>query len=89
MLIHGNTPIQKGETRYSITQYIPGALFRTVEYDFHTQEVLKKDHPDMWKSVEASEEARLAEGIDGFSLVDDLVKDREEVGKFLASTQLE
>ncbi|KAF8177759.1 hypothetical protein K438DRAFT_1726644 [Mycena galopus ATCC 62051] len=29
---HGNTPIQKSETRYSITQYMAGTLFRWAEY---------------------------------------------------------
>ncbi|KAJ6492411.1 hypothetical protein C8R47DRAFT_915548, partial [Mycena vitilis] len=29
---HGNTPVQKGETRYSMTQYAAGELFRWAEY---------------------------------------------------------
>ncbi|KAJ7843980.1 hypothetical protein B0H14DRAFT_2358829 [Mycena olivaceomarginata] len=33
---HGNTPIQKGETRYSMTQYTAGALFRWAGYGFQT-----------------------------------------------------
>lgn len=31
---HGNTPIQKGETRVGITQYAAGALFRWVDNGF-------------------------------------------------------
>ncbi|KAJ7099163.1 hypothetical protein C8R44DRAFT_584440, partial [Mycena epipterygia] len=31
---HGNTPLQLGETRCSITQYAAGALFRWVKYGF-------------------------------------------------------
>ncbi|KAJ6626308.1 hypothetical protein B0H10DRAFT_2303954 [Mycena sp. CBHHK59/15] len=31
---HGNTPLQPGETRTSMTQYAAGGLFRWVAYDF-------------------------------------------------------
>ncbi|KAF8215464.1 hypothetical protein K438DRAFT_1482456, partial [Mycena galopus ATCC 62051] len=37
---HGNTPIQSGETRYSITQFAAGGLFRWVEYGFQTAKSL-------------------------------------------------
>ncbi|KAJ7791526.1 hypothetical protein B0H14DRAFT_2624906 [Mycena olivaceomarginata] len=33
---HGNTPIQPGETRYSMTQYAAGALFRWARYGYQT-----------------------------------------------------
>jgi hypothetical protein len=33
---HGNTPIQKGESRYSIMQFAAGGLFRWVAYGFQT-----------------------------------------------------
>ncbi|KAJ7935041.1 hypothetical protein B0H13DRAFT_2305195 [Mycena leptocephala] len=35
-LDHGNTPIAKGETRYSMTQYAAGALFRWAAYGYKT-----------------------------------------------------
>ncbi|KAE9387346.1 hypothetical protein BT96DRAFT_1080389, partial [Gymnopus androsaceus JB14] len=38
LLVHYNTPIQPGETRYSITQYTAGGLFRWVANGFQTQE---------------------------------------------------
>ncbi|KAF7345963.1 hypothetical protein MVEN_01618800 [Mycena venus] len=37
---HGNTPIQPGETRYSITQFAAGGLFRWVAYGFQTAKSL-------------------------------------------------
>jgi hypothetical protein len=37
VITHGNTPIQRGEERYSFTQYTPGALFRWVDNGFQTQ----------------------------------------------------
>ncbi|KAJ7029622.1 hypothetical protein C8F04DRAFT_1264702 [Mycena alexandri] len=35
-LDHGNTPIQTGETRYSITQYAAGGLFRWAAYGYQS-----------------------------------------------------
>ncbi|KAJ3720931.1 hypothetical protein C8R42DRAFT_696497 [Lentinula raphanica] len=36
ILRHSNTNIQRGESRYSFTQYTPGGLFRWVDYGFQT-----------------------------------------------------
>ncbi|KAF9055454.1 hypothetical protein BDZ89DRAFT_1175919 [Hymenopellis radicata] len=38
LVTHSNTDIAPGESRYSITQYTPGALFRWVYNGFRTQE---------------------------------------------------
>ncbi|KAJ7610348.1 hypothetical protein FB45DRAFT_761241 [Roridomyces roridus] len=37
---HGNTPLSLGETRYSMTQYAAGGLFRYVKYGFKTAKQL-------------------------------------------------
>ncbi|KAJ6616736.1 hypothetical protein B0H10DRAFT_1948899 [Mycena sp. CBHHK59/15] len=37
---HGNTPIQQGETRYSMTQYATGALFRWAAYGYQSAKSL-------------------------------------------------
>ncbi|KAJ7161708.1 hypothetical protein C8R46DRAFT_819939, partial [Mycena filopes] len=37
---HGNTPIQEGETRYSMTQYAAGELFRWATYGYQTAKSL-------------------------------------------------
>jgi hypothetical protein len=37
---HGNTPLQPGETRCSLTQYAAGSLFRWVRYGFKTAKQL-------------------------------------------------
>ncbi|KAF7364444.1 hypothetical protein MSAN_01105500 [Mycena sanguinolenta] len=37
---HGNTPIQQGETRYSMTQYATGALFRWAAYGHQSADSL-------------------------------------------------
>ncbi|KAJ7834684.1 hypothetical protein B0H13DRAFT_1653136, partial [Mycena leptocephala] len=39
---HGNTPLQEGETRCSLTQYTAGGLFRWVGYGFKTAKQLLK-----------------------------------------------
>ncbi|KAJ3506431.1 hypothetical protein NLJ89_g6870 [Agrocybe chaxingu] len=47
-LVHGNVPIQPGETRASFTQFFPGGLFRYVDNGFMTEKALqatnKKEH---------------------------------------------
>lgn len=35
---HSNTPIQRGECRYSFTQYTAGGIFRWVDQGFQTRE---------------------------------------------------
>ncbi|KAJ6524637.1 hypothetical protein DFH09DRAFT_1286332 [Mycena vulgaris] len=35
-IAHGNTPIQEGETRLSLTQYAAGGLFRWIKYGFRS-----------------------------------------------------
>ncbi|KAJ7247596.1 hypothetical protein C8J57DRAFT_1080788 [Mycena rebaudengoi] len=37
---HGNTPLQPGETRCSVTQYMPGAFSRWVRYGFKSGKTL-------------------------------------------------
>ncbi|KAJ6599613.1 hypothetical protein B0H10DRAFT_2322761, partial [Mycena sp. CBHHK59/15] len=37
---HGNTPLQPGETRTSMTQYAAGGLFRWVAYGFQSAKLL-------------------------------------------------
>lgn len=39
-LAHGNTPIRRGETRQSMTQYCPGGLLRWVAYGFRSRKSL-------------------------------------------------
>jgi len=36
LVVHSNTPIQDGETRYSFTQYCAGGLFRFIANGFRT-----------------------------------------------------
>lgn len=72
-LRHGNTRIQDGERRYSITQYIPGSLFRWVRHGFR----LAKDVPDNERmELDGTAEDRFREAWGLFSRFEDLAKDR-------------
>ena len=41
---HGNTPIQEGETRQSVTQYAAGGLFRWVRFGFRNEKALVREN---------------------------------------------
>ncbi|KAF8191904.1 hypothetical protein K438DRAFT_1590627 [Mycena galopus ATCC 62051] len=78
---HGNTPIQKNETHYSITQYAAGALFRWAAYGYQSvKSVLAQAGGAAQKKVidgEPGERAALGLGL--LSTADGLAADREEV----------
>ncbi|KAJ7846129.1 hypothetical protein B0H13DRAFT_2363214 [Mycena leptocephala] len=78
---HGNTPIQEGESRYSITQFAAGGLFRWVAYGFQTVKSLLskpggKQLRDQFDGVPGSR-WRWALGL--FSKYDELEADRAAV----------
>ncbi|EIM84578.1 uncharacterized protein STEHIDRAFT_132829 [Stereum hirsutum FP-91666 SS1] len=73
-LRHGNTAIQAGETRYAITQYIPGGLFRWVRHGFR----LAKNLSEVERlAMEGTSDDRLRMAYGLFSKFDELVKDRK------------
>ncbi|KAJ7277865.1 hypothetical protein C8J57DRAFT_1060712, partial [Mycena rebaudengoi] len=78
---HGNTPLQPGETRCSITQYVAGALSRWVRYGFRSgKDLLRQDGGRALKDEldgVPGERAHHALGL--FSKVDELAADRVAV----------
>ncbi|KAI0065025.1 hypothetical protein BV25DRAFT_1799945, partial [Artomyces pyxidatus] len=64
VITHGNTPIQKWETRQSFTQYFAGALMRWHTYGFRTAASLEAEDPGLKKrlDVEAASRWKLALG---------------------------
>ncbi|KAJ3715189.1 hypothetical protein C8R42DRAFT_698508 [Lentinula raphanica] len=58
---HSNTSVQKGESRFSFTQYAPGANFRWVDNGFAVQ-----------KTASRPQKARWAMGLSLFSTLDEL-----------------
>lgn len=75
---HGNTPIAKGETRYSMTQYAAGALFRWAAYGYQSaSSLLAQEGGEATKQAIDKERATLGIGL--LSKVDELEADRREV----------
>ncbi|KIY45322.1 hypothetical protein FISHEDRAFT_27671, partial [Fistulina hepatica ATCC 64428] len=70
---HSNVRIAAGETRYSITQYSAGGLFRWVDHGYQTESLF-------WESLDEGaareervrQEARWMNGLDLFSTLDEL-----------------
>ncbi|KAF8130506.1 hypothetical protein K438DRAFT_1643685, partial [Mycena galopus ATCC 62051] len=78
---HGNTPIQKGETRYSITQYAAGALFRWAAYGYKSTKTLlaQPGGAALQASIDGEPGARAALGFGLLSHADELEADRAAV----------
>ena len=78
-LRHSNIPIQAGETRYSMTQYAAGGLFRTVKYGFRTAEQLKISNKALLQKLDEEERSRWLDGLGMFSKLNSLHSDRMSV----------
>ncbi|KAF8056698.1 hypothetical protein FPV67DRAFT_1456799 [Lyophyllum atratum] len=83
LLRHGNTAIQPGEQRYSITQFCAGGLVRYVRYGFCTAQSILRDHPKTGKAIieklNGDRAQRKARSLHLFSTITGLVKDRHQV----------
>ncbi|KAI0054742.1 hypothetical protein BV25DRAFT_1873282 [Artomyces pyxidatus] len=75
IISHGNTPIQKGETRRSFTQYCAGGLMRWRAYGFRTEETLEREDPALLASIRAEAEGRWQAALGYFSKYGELSKD--------------
>ena len=72
-LDHSNTTIQKGERRYSFTQYTAGGTFRWVDYGFRKADEYFASLSEEKQQVLAEEgHDRLAFGLSLFSTIDEL-----------------
>ncbi|KAJ7018427.1 hypothetical protein C8F04DRAFT_1277728 [Mycena alexandri] len=80
-LDHGNTPIQTGETRYSMTQYAAGGLFRWAAYGFQSVKSLlaQPGGEDVKNAFDGVPGSRWKWGLDLFSKYDELLSDRVAV----------
>ncbi|KAJ7033052.1 hypothetical protein C8F04DRAFT_1261393 [Mycena alexandri] len=78
---HGNTPIQPGETRHSITQYAAGGLFRWAGYGYHSAKALSATEEGRKVKAAADGEpgARWEWAMGLFSKLNKLDADRAEV----------
>ncbi|KAJ7271571.1 hypothetical protein C8J57DRAFT_1064738 [Mycena rebaudengoi] len=72
---HGNTPLQPGETRCSITQYAAGGLFRWAGYGYQSAKSLlsQPGGADIKAAVDGVPGSRWKAALDLFSKYDELV----------------
>lgn len=73
---HGNTPVQSGETRVSMTHYAAGGLFRYVDHGFSTQE---KADPKVRAHVLAKADSRFEALLSLYSTMNTLAEDRANI----------
>ncbi|KAJ7239440.1 hypothetical protein C8J57DRAFT_1086376, partial [Mycena rebaudengoi] len=75
---HGNTPLQPGETRCSVTQYVPGALSRWVKYGFKSGKKLLAEEGGraLKAAIDGVAGERAARALSLFSKPAELVADR-------------
>ncbi|TEB26907.1 hypothetical protein FA13DRAFT_1600438, partial [Coprinellus micaceus] len=71
---HGNSPLQSGETRYSVTQYASGGLFRWAAYGFRSGISFDSTKAGKAKrsTINGGEDIRWLQGLDLFSKYDEL-----------------
>ncbi|KAJ6557128.1 hypothetical protein B0H10DRAFT_2121145 [Mycena sp. CBHHK59/15] len=71
---HGNTPLQPGETRTSMTQYAAGGLFRWVTYGFQSAKSLlsKKGGKEIRDQHDGAPGSRWEEALDMFFVADQI-----------------
>ncbi|KAJ7155295.1 hypothetical protein C8R46DRAFT_910827, partial [Mycena filopes] len=85
---HGNTPIQPGEMRHSITQYAAGGLFRWAAYGYRSAKELCATEEGRARKAAADGEpgARWEWALGLFTKLDELESDRTDVfGNRIAS----
>ncbi|KAI0054985.1 hypothetical protein BV25DRAFT_1816244, partial [Artomyces pyxidatus] len=75
VLLHGNTPVQPGETRQSFTQYCAGGLIRWRTYGFRTEEALRAEDPQLFAQVKAKAASRWEESLGFFSKIGSVRQD--------------
>ncbi|KAI0054993.1 hypothetical protein BV25DRAFT_1816250, partial [Artomyces pyxidatus] len=75
IISHGNTPVQKGETRQSFTQYCAGGIMRWNAYGFRTEATLKAEDPELFARRMAEAPGRWEKALGYFSKLSELKKD--------------
>ena len=79
VISHSNTAVSGGESRWSITQFAAGGLFRWVEYGYHTMKMLEKKHKRIAARIKDDRPHLWRAGLGLFSSVSSLAKDRDEM----------
>jgi len=73
LIVHSNTPIQNGETRYSFTQYCAGGLFHFIANGFRTDKAfMEKASRAQLADREAARSRRWEDGLAMFPKISEL-----------------
>ncbi|KAL0568198.1 hypothetical protein V5O48_013790 [Marasmius crinis-equi] len=72
ILRHENTPVQEGETRYSVTQYSAGGIFRYQEYGNRTSEQLRRQDKVLYDKLMGERGKRWKKMTDMFVTLDEV-----------------
>ncbi|KAF8076820.1 hypothetical protein FPV67DRAFT_1406050 [Lyophyllum atratum] len=72
-LMHGNIPVQAGDSRVSFTQYCGGGLFRYVDNGYRTETQLRKEDPGEHQRMCALKAVRWKTDLDLYSKLGDIV----------------
>jgi hypothetical protein len=71
---HSNALIQEGEDRMSFTQYMPGGLFRWVDYGFRTSKQFEAQDPEGKEEFDRNSVNRWSYGLSLLSNMEELSK---------------
>ncbi|KAJ8085752.1 hypothetical protein PM082_004570 [Marasmius tenuissimus] len=72
VLRHGNTCIQEGETRYSVTQYSAGGIFRWLEYGERTEDQFRRQDPSGFSQTMEQREERWSKMVNMFVTLEEV-----------------
>lgn len=78
---HGNTPVARGESRFSMAQYCSGGLLRWVACGFRTAANLLKSEggPEAKRALDGEGDSRWKWAVSLFSKLDELAADHRDV----------
>ncbi len=79
-ITHSNTPVAEGESRSSFTQYMPGGLFRWVDYGYCLVEECKVKNPELYQEQLNARPYKWQRGLDLLTTVDNLERNSENLG---------
>ncbi|THU80236.1 hypothetical protein K435DRAFT_696080, partial [Dendrothele bispora CBS 962.96] len=72
LLRHSNTGVQAHETRYSVTQYTAGGIWRWLDGGCQTEVDIKCSDPEGWQKLQVHKEGRKEHVLNMFSRLEDL-----------------
>lgn len=72
VITHSNTPVAEGDTRSSFTQYMPGGLFRWVDYGHCLVEDCKRKNPTLYREQSDKKDEKWKMGLELLTTIHEL-----------------